>query len=80
MVNIELIDLMEELTAIPAETEWVEFKMGKGSLTNEQIGKYISAMSNGTTVANNPFAYLMWGVKKMLKNEGGNKLLHYVFP
>ena len=80
MVNKELIDLLEELTAIPAETEWVEFKMGKGSLTDEQIGEYISAMSNGATVANKPFGYLVWGVKKMLKNEGGNKLSHYVFP
>jgi ATP-dependent DNA helicase RecG len=79
MGNKELIDLMEELTAIPAETEWVEFKMVKGSLIDEQIGEYISVMSNGATVTNNPFGYLVRGVGKILKNEGDNKLSHYIF-
>ncbi|MDR2511252.1 MAG: ATP-binding protein, partial [Bacteroidales bacterium] len=48
---------------MPTETEWVEFKMGKGSITDEQIGEYISAMSNGATVANQSFGYLVWGVE-----------------
>jgi ATP-dependent DNA helicase RecG len=63
MTTQELIDLLEELTAFPAETEWIEFKMGKGSITDEQIGEYISAMSNGATVKNKPFGYLIWGVE-----------------
>ena len=29
MTNTELIDLLAELTALPAETEWIEFKMNK---------------------------------------------------
>jgi len=62
MTNTELAALLEELTALPAETEWVEFKQGK-SLTSEQIGEYISAMSNGATVLNKPFGYLIWGVE-----------------
>ena len=56
--NPELIDLLEELTSFPAETEWIEFKMGKGSISDEQIGEYISAMSNGATIANKPFGYM----------------------
>ena len=63
MTDTELTDLLEELTAFPAETEWIEFKLGKGSITDEQIGEYISAMSNGATVANKPFGYLVWGVE-----------------
>jgi ATP-dependent DNA helicase RecG len=63
MTDTELIDLLEELTSYPAETEWIEFKMGKGSITDEQIGEYISAMSNGATVDNKPFGYLIWGVE-----------------
>ena len=63
MTNTELIDLLAELTALPAETEWVEFKMNKGCVTDEQIGEYISAMSNGATVACKPFGYLVWGVE-----------------
>ena len=63
MTNIELIDILEELTSFPAETEWIEFKLGKGSVSDEQIGEYISAMSNGATIANKPFGYLVWGVE-----------------
>jgi ATP-dependent DNA helicase RecG len=58
-----LHELLEHLTSLPAETEWIEFKMGKGGITGEQIGEYISAMSNGATVANQSFGYLVWGVE-----------------
>jgi ATP-dependent DNA helicase RecG len=58
-----LHSLLEELTALPAETAWVEFKLNKGSITHEQIGEYISTMSNGATIANKPFGYLVWGVQ-----------------
>ncbi|MEA3495236.1 MAG: putative DNA binding domain-containing protein, partial [Bacteroidota bacterium] len=36
--------------------------MSAGSITNEQIGEYISAMSNGATISNQPFGYLVWGI------------------
>ena len=62
MRNEELIKLLEELVAHPIETQWIEFKMGAGSITNEQIGEYVSAMSNGATISNQPFGYLVWGV------------------
>lgn len=63
MMNEELHQLLEELIAHPTETQWIEFKMGAGSITNEQIGEYISAMSNGATISNQPFGYLVWGVE-----------------
>jgi ATP-dependent DNA helicase RecG len=62
MDNDTLHGLLEELTVLPAETEWVEFKLNKGSITNEQIGEYISAMSNGATIRNKPFGYIVWGI------------------
>ena len=46
----ELIELLDELVALPTESEWVEFKMNKGSVSDEVIGEYISAMSNGATL------------------------------
>ncbi|MGI6292191.1 MAG: RNA-binding domain-containing protein [Bacteroidales bacterium] len=58
----QLNDLLEKLVALPSETEWVEFKLNKGSISNEQIGEYISALSNGATIANKPFGYLVWGI------------------
>jgi len=62
MNNEQLTSLLEELVALPAETEWLEFKLNKGTITNEQIGEYISAMSNGATITNKPYGYLVWGV------------------
>lgn len=62
MRNEELYQLLESLIAHPIETQWIEFKMGAGSITNEQIGEYISAMSNGACISNQAFGYLVWGV------------------
>lgn len=62
MTKEQLHILLEELIALPAETNWAEFKLNAGSITNEQIGEYISAMSNGAAIANKPFGYLVWGV------------------
>lgn len=58
----ELHKLLQKLVDHSIETQWIEFKMNAGSITNEQIGEYISAMSNGAAISNQPFGYLIWGV------------------
>jgi ATP-dependent DNA helicase RecG len=58
----DLHKLLEELIAHDIETQWIEFKLRAGSITNEQIGEYISAMSNGATISNHVFGYLVWGI------------------
>lgn len=63
MSEKDLNILLNELVALPREQQWVEFKLNAGSISNEQIGEYISAMSNGATIANKPFGYLVWGVE-----------------
>ena len=63
MTTQELIKLLDELRSFPAETEWIEFKTKKFGVSDEQLGEYISAMSNGATIAYKPFGYLAWGVK-----------------
>lgn len=63
MKNAELIELLEELSLLPRETEWVEFKLNRGSVSNDQIGEYISAISNGACLKNQSFGYLVFGVK-----------------
>ena len=63
MKEQDLNDLLNELCSQPQEMQWLEFKMNKGSITNEEIGEYISAMSNGSTLANKPFGYMVWGVE-----------------
>lgn len=55
-------NLLNELVSLPSETEWVEFKLNKGSISNEEIGEYISALSNGACLKNQPFGYLVWGI------------------
>jgi len=62
MKTEDLHCLLEELTAHDTETQWIEFKLGARSISNEQIGEYISALSNGATICNQAFGYLIWGV------------------
>ncbi len=63
MTEQDLNTLLNELCSQPQELQWIEFKMNKGSISNEEIGEYISAMSNGSTIANKPFGYIVWGVE-----------------
>lgn len=63
MTDQDLYILLEELVRQPREQQWLEFKLNKGSISNDAIGEYISAMSNGATIANEPFGYLVWGVE-----------------
>lgn len=45
MTNEDLIDLLHDLCAQPREQQWLEFK--SNGIDHEQMGEYISAMSNG---------------------------------
>lgn len=73
MTESELHVLLNHLCNQPKEQQWLEFKLNKGSITNEQIGEYISALSNGATIANKPFGYLVWGIQdETLNIEGTN--------
>lgn len=62
MTEEALHDLMKKIVALPVETEWVEFKHN-GSVPNKEIGDYISSLSNGACLKNEPYGYLVWGVK-----------------
>lgn len=61
MNNEELIQLIDELRALPKESEWVEFKKSTAT-TNERLGMYISGLSNSACVKNQDFAYLIFGI------------------
>ena len=63
MIEADLHLLLINLCSQPTEQQWLEFKLNKGSISNEIIGEYISALSNGATIANRPFGYLVWGVE-----------------
>lgn len=61
MTNLELIELIDDLRALPKENEWVEFKTGNVT-TNDKLGQYISGLSNAACISNQAFAYLVFGV------------------
>ena len=45
MTETDLLNLLDELLALPAETEWVEFKEAKRNYDFNKLGKYVSALS-----------------------------------
>lgn len=53
--------LIEELRALPKESEWVEFKVNNSK--PEEIGEYISALSNSACLENKEFGYLVYGIE-----------------
>jgi len=62
MTNQEIIQIVDELRALPKEIEWVEFKTGTAT-TNEKLGQYISAISNASCLAHESFGYLIFGIQ-----------------
>ena len=52
---------LAELLALPAETEWVEFK--KDNTNPQAIGEHISALSNSAALHRKPCGYIGWGVE-----------------
>lgn len=61
MTNEELHILVEHLRSLPRETEWVEFKHNKAD--PQEIGEYISALSNGAALHRQAHGYLLWGIE-----------------
>jgi len=53
--------LIGDLLALSAECQWVEFKENNVDAT--MIGRLISALSNAARLADQPYAYVVWGVR-----------------
>jgi predicted HTH transcriptional regulator len=58
--NSELERLLDELRALPHETEWVEFKQDR--YDPQEIGEYISALSNSACLHEKDPAYFIFGI------------------
>lgn len=52
--------IVREVAKLPTETEWVEFKHNEAGA--EEMGEYISALSNSAALIGKVKAYLIWGV------------------
>ena len=57
----DLQGLVTELRKLPAETGWVEFK--ENNSNPEEIGEYLSALSNAAALYGKANAYLVWGIR-----------------
>ncbi len=56
-----LLALIDDLRALPAEASWVEFK--ENNCDPQMMGRLISALSNSARLADQHFAYIVWGVR-----------------
>jgi ATP-dependent DNA helicase RecG len=59
-VSDALRRLLDELRALPAETEWLEFKQNLAE--PERIGEYLSALANSAGLLGRSCGWLIWGV------------------
>lgn len=55
-----LVNLVRELCKLPKECEWAEFK--ESYANPEDIGEYLSSLSNSAALHGKSAAYLVWGV------------------
>lgn len=56
-----LTDLVARLRTLVGEAEWVEFKHNNAD--PQMIGEYISALSNSSALAGQPYGYIVWGIQ-----------------
>ena len=67
----QLFIIVQQLIALPHETEWVEFKQNNEK--PETIGEYISALSNSATLHGQNAGYLIWGIEDYTHKIVGTK-------
>lgn len=72
MILSEIERLVNELTTLPKETEWVEFKVNNAN--PQEIGEYLSALSNSAAYHKKSNGYLVFGVE-----DGSHKIIGTTF-
>jgi ATP-dependent DNA helicase RecG len=61
MDALQFTQLVYSLKRLPAETEWVEFK--ENNADPNEIGEYISALSNSAALLRQPSGFMVWGIE-----------------
>ena len=59
----ELLRILDELRALPVETEWLEFKEAKRNFDFKELGRYFSAISNEANLKGRDYCWLVFGVR-----------------
>jgi ATP-dependent DNA helicase RecG len=65
----EAIALIDRLTALSSETEWVEWK--RNHVSPDDFGEYVSALANAACVRNERAAYLVFGIDNVTRKVVG---------
>lgn len=55
--------LLDELRALPAETEWLDFKEARHQFDTDDLGKYVSALANEANLHDRSCGWLVFGVR-----------------
>ena len=63
MEDAELRKTFEELLALSAENEWLEFREAKTAIDFEELGQYFSALSNEANLKSRSCGWLILGVR-----------------
>ena len=61
--------IITSLLSLPTETEWFEFKRNNDA--PDEIGEYISAISNSAALHGKEAGYILWGVEDVTKEVVG---------
>jgi ATP-dependent DNA helicase RecG len=70
--ELNLPELLDHLRSANRETEWVEFKVNDDE--PEDVGQYISALSNSATLIGKRFGYIVWGVNNITHEVVGTSV------
>lgn len=57
----ELVALVDRLSALVGENEWLEFKVGNDD--PDELGQYISCLSNSAALVGQDTAFMLWGIR-----------------
>lgn len=65
-------DVFENLIKFKDEYEWLDFK--ENWFSKDEIGEYISAISNGAALSGREYGYVVWGVRDSSKEIVGTSV------
>lgn len=59
----QLKQLLTDFRKLPSETEWLEFKQAKSTFDTDELGRYVSALSNEANLKRKPCGWLVFGIE-----------------
>jgi len=69
----QLKRILHELTALPKETEWLEFKEADRSFHFDKLGSYFSALSNEANLKGKDYGWLVFGIEDKTRKIVGTQ-------